>query len=74
MLQSNYLAFLKIREAEEFFNMLPAKTKEKYDNNFNKYLADAGSEEFMKTLGITKEETKEEIKETSKESEVKENE
>ena len=62
----------KIKEAENTFNKLPLEIRAKYDHNFNKYLADMGSEEWMKTMGFVKEETTEEVKEEVKETEINE--
>ena len=64
-------AYNKIKDAENIFNKLPLEIRAKYDHNFNKYLADMGSEEWMKTMGIVKEEVKEETTEV-KETEVNE--
>lgn len=58
----------KIKNAEEIFNSLPLEVRKKYDNNFNKYLSDVGSEDWLKNMGYTKEETKE-TENTNKESE-----
>lgn len=46
----------KIMKAENGFYQLPLEIREKYGNNFNKYLADVGSEEWMKNMGFIKEE------------------
>lgn len=56
-------AHQKIEEAKEVFNNLPTEVKEKYGMSFDRYLADFGSEEWMKNMGFFKEETKEEEKE-----------
>lgn len=45
-------AHQKIKEAEETFNQLPLEIRSKYDNNFNKYLLDFGSENWMKNMMI----------------------
>lgn len=50
----------KIKNAENIFNELPLEIRKKYDNNFNKYLAEIGSESWLKNMGLLKEETKEE--------------
>ena len=57
-------AHRKIEEAKEVFNNLPTEVKEKYGMSFDRYLADFGSEEWMKNMGYFKEEIHEEEKET----------
>lgn len=60
----------KLINAENIFNNLPLEIRKKYNNNFNKYLAEVGSETWLENMGLLKEETKEtEIKK----EEVKEN-
>lgn len=47
------------------WNKLDAKTKEKFDNSFDKYFAEFGSENWMKAMNInTVEELKEKVEET----------
>lgn len=55
-------SYNKIKDAEDIFNNLPLETKAKFDNNFNVFLAKFGTKEFMKALGLIKEEPTEEIK------------
>lgn len=52
----------KIKEAEKTFAELPMSIRETYNNNFNEYLADVGSEKWLITVGL-KEAPKEEQKE-----------
>lgn len=60
----------KIKEAEKDFEKLPIEIRAKYNHNFNEYLADFGSENWIKNMGFEKkEEVKEEIKETKEEKE-----
>lgn len=63
-----YDAHKQIKEAEKTFEQLPIEIRKKYNNNFNEFMADFGSENWMKNLQIKE---KEEIKET--ENQVKEN-
>lgn len=51
----------KIQEAEKTFMELPTNIKEAYNNNFNEYLADVGSDKWLELVGL-KEKTPEEIK------------
>lgn len=54
-----------LNRAEKEFMSLPVEVREKFENNFNKYLALAGTEEWAKNMGYIKEiieETKEEMK------------
>lgn len=44
-----------IKQAEKDFYNMPTETREKFDNNFNKYIATAGSEEWAKNMGYIKE-------------------
>lgn len=60
----------KIKNAENIFNSLPLEIRKKYDNNFNKYLAEVGSESWLKNMGLLKEE----VKETATDNEVTEKE
>lgn len=55
-------SYNKIKEAKDIFNDLPLETRSEFDNDFNKFLASFGSDDFKKALGLTKEEVKEEIK------------
>ena len=48
----------KIQKMEQNFNELPLEIRNKFDNSFTKYLAEAGSESWMKNLGLVKEPTK----------------
>lgn len=50
-------AHSKIKEAEDTFNNLPIEIRKKYEYNFNKYLADFGTEEWQKNMGLIKEES-----------------
>lgn len=54
-------AHRKIKEAENTFNELPLETREKYDFSFDKFLADFGTETWLKNMGLYNEEVKEEI-------------
>lgn len=58
----------KIKAAEETFHTLPLEIRAKYENNFNKFLADFGTENWIKNMNI-KEETKETVKEETKANE-----
>lgn len=51
-------AHRKIKDAEEAFANMPLATREAYDNNFNKFLADFGTDNWLKNVGLYKEETK----------------
>lgn len=46
----------KINKAETEFYNLPLEIREKYENNFNKYLADVGSEEWVKNMNFNRKE------------------
>ena len=61
----------KIRSAEDTFNNLPVETRKEFDFNFNKFLAEVGTEDWMKAMGYMKEEpkTEETIKEEKAEDE-----
>lgn len=52
-------AHQKIQELEDNFNNLPLDIREKFENNFNKYLAEAGTEKWLKNLGIVEEKSAE---------------
>lgn len=45
----------KIQKMEQNFNDLPLEIRNKFDNSFTKYLAEAGSENWMKNMGLWKE-------------------
>jgi len=65
-------AHQQIEEARKIFENLPLETRAKYDHSFDKYLADFGTKEWFKNMGIDnapKEEpkTKEEVKGDNKE-------
>lgn len=64
MPENIFEAHQKILEAQNYFYELPLETREAYGNSFDRFLADFGTENWMKNLGLTK---KEEIK---KEEEV----
>lgn len=49
-------AHAKLQIMEEKFNELPLETRIKFDNSFSRYLAEAGSETWMKNMGFVKEE------------------
>lgn len=55
-------AHRKIRDAEEAFANMPLATREAYDNNFSKFLADFGTDNWLKNVGLYKEEVKTENK------------
>lgn len=67
MPENIFEAHQKIKDAEEMFNNLPLETREKYENNFNKFLKDFGTENWQKNMGLIKE--VEEIKEEKGEAE-----
>lgn len=55
-------------DGEKAFERLPVEVKQKFDNDFNKWFATAGSEEWLKKCGfgttieeVVKEEVKEEV-------------
>lgn len=57
-------------DGEKAFERLPVEVKQKFDNDFNKWFATAGSEEWLKKCGygatiedVVKEEVKEEVSE-----------
>lgn len=57
-------------DGEKAFERLPIEVKQKFDNDFNKWFATAGSEEWLKKCGfgatiedVVKEEVKEEVSE-----------
>lgn len=57
-----YAEFLQQQiDAENTFNKLDPKIKEKFDNDLNQFMATAGSEEWMKKLGVFKEKPIDEI-------------
>lgn len=39
-------AFSMVKDAENYFNLMPTTIKEKYDNNYLKFISDIGSENF----------------------------
>lgn len=70
MPENIFEAHQKIRDAEEAFANMPLKVRESYDNNFNKFLADFGTENWLKNVGLYKEDIKEQTEtkgETSEE-------
>ena len=59
----NYAEMLQLQiDAKLAFNNLDVETKKKFDNDVNKFLATAGSEEWAKNLGIVQS-NEEEVKE-----------
>lgn len=57
-------AHRKIEKAKQTFNELPAEMREKYDYSFDKFLADFGTENWIKNMTLEKEiKPKEEVKE-----------
>lgn len=56
----------KIMKAETDFYKLPLEIREKYGNNFNKYLSEVGTEDWLKTMGFVKEEKPTEENKTEK--------
>lgn len=62
MPENIFEAHQKIKEAEEQFDKLPIEVKEKYGMSFDRFLADFGSENWLKNMGMIKEEVKEETK------------
>ncbi|QCS36245.1 minor capsid protein [Capybara microvirus Cap1_SP_175] len=58
-----------IQESKEQFMKLPVEIRAKYNHSWEEYLADAGSENWAKNMGILKEETKIETKEETIENE-----
>lgn len=48
-------AHQKIKDAEETFNNLPIEIRREYEFNFNKYLADYGSKNWLKAMGLLEE-------------------
>ena len=47
-------AYDKIEQAKLFFEQLPMDKREEYDSSFTKFLADFGSEKFLKAIGLYK--------------------
>lgn len=64
-------AHRKIKEAEQVFMNLPLEVRQSYENNFDKFLADFGSEKWMKAVGYTKEEKAAEKEEKTTKGEEK---
>lgn len=62
-------AYDVIKRAENVFYSLPIETKEFYGNSFSKFLADFGSENWLKAFGIDSVVKNDEV--VTKESEVK---
>lgn len=60
-----------IQSLENTWATLPNEIKKEYNYDVSQFVADAGSENWLKTMGYTKEEAKETIKEI-KQTEVKE--
>lgn len=50
----------RITEAEKTFKELPIEVRNAYNNNFNEYLKDVGSDKWLKLVGLTKETPEEE--------------
>lgn len=59
MPENVFEAHQKIKEAEEVFNNLPLEIRKKYEYNFNKYLADFGTKEWQRNMGLLEEKTPE---------------
>lgn len=51
-------AHQKIREAEKTFSELPLKIRTAYNNNFDEYLADVGSDKWLEIVGLKEPEIK----------------
>lgn len=67
---SSYRDMLQLRiDAEKHFYELPVEDRAKFDYDVNKYIAKAGSEEWLKKLGYVKEDQKvrEAVKEVKEE-------
>lgn len=47
----------KITEAEKTFMQLPNEIRKEYNNNFNEYLKDVGSEKWLELTGLKEKET-----------------
>lgn len=54
--------------ANAMWNSLPAEIRKEYDNDVNKYMADFGTEHFMKVHGVETEKPVEPIKEENKDA------
>lgn len=52
MPENIFEAQLKIKEAEKTFAELPLEIRKEYNNNFNEYLKDAGTEHWKETVGL----------------------
>lgn len=50
-------AHTRLQDMEAKFNELPLETRMKFDNSFSRYLAEAGTEKWMKNMGFIEEET-----------------
>lgn len=60
-----YAEFLQLQiDSNKMFEKLPPDIKKQFDNDPNKFMVDAGSEEWLNKLGIVKEESSD-IKDTS---------
>ena len=55
-------SYRKIKDAENIFKELPLEVRNEFNNSFSEFLAKFGTKEFMKALGLVKEEPTEEIK------------
>lgn len=44
----------KVIDGEKLFNSLPVETRQKFDNDFNQFLAQSNSEEFIEKIGLSK--------------------
>lgn len=54
--------FNMMKEQEEKFNSLPIDIKKQFGQDFHRYMAMAGSQEWARIMGITKEEPAQEVK------------
>lgn len=62
----------QIKTAQGIFEELPATIKEKYENNFNIYLKDFGSETWQKNMGMIQEPEQQPVIENTKKGEAAE--
>lgn len=69
---SSYFEVLNtVIEGKRYFEKLPVEIKEKFDNDFNKWFASAGENDWFMKMGIVKDETEKAAEEKELEDEQK---